>query len=161
MKIQTLAASVLLAIPASFAADGGHAATVRAWQADSAHTPARGSAERKAILDAMRAHRRRFDAAPVIFVVQHLRVQHGWAWLTAAPQSPDGRSRFEEESALLRRRGARWEVVETMPAFGEREGTPLERDCAWFADLRRRFPALPPAILPAEGRRPCPRGRGG
>ena len=134
---------------------GAHEQRPRAAQADSAHTPARGSAERKAILDAMRAHRRRFDSRPVTFVVSHLRVQRGWAWLSVQPQSFDGRSRYEGEDALLRRRSGRWTVVEVMPAAGEREGTALEEDCAWFQDLRRRFPSLPPAVLPAEGRRPC------
>jgi len=127
----------------------------RGAQADTAYTPARGSAERKAIMDAMRAHRRRFDPRPVTFVVSNLRVQRGWAWLAVQPQSPDGRSRYEGEEALLRRRNGRWAVAEVMPAVGEREGTPLEEDCAWFQDLRRRFPSLPVAILPAEGRRPC------
>ena len=153
-------APILLLLSGAPAAGGAHAEAPRA-QADSAYTPARGSAERKAILDAMRAHRRRFDAQPVIFVVGHLRVQRGWAWLSVAPQSPDGRSKYEDESALLRRRAGRWEVVETMPAAGEREGTPLEDDCAWFQRLRRRLNAVPAAILPAEGRGPCPVPRAG
>jgi hypothetical protein len=152
LPIALAAAAILLAGPAGGArVDRPHAA-----QADSAYTPARGSAERKAIMDAMRAHRRRFDPQPVTFVVSHLRVQRGWAWLAVEPQSPDGRSHYEGEEALLRRRNGRWAVAEVMPAVGEREGTALEEDCAWFQDLRRRFPALPPAILPAEGRRPCP-----
>jgi len=154
-------ASFALLLSGAGATDAAHVELTRAPQADSAYTPARGGAERKAILDAMRAHRRRFDSQRVIFVVDYLRVQRGWAWLSVQPQSPDGRSRFEGESALLRRRAGRWEVVEAMPAFGEREGTPLEEDCAWFQRLRGRFPSIPVAILPAEGRRPCPVPRAG
>jgi hypothetical protein len=161
MTVPALLASILLLLPGAPAARGAHAPTPRAAQADSAYTPARGGAERKAIMDAMRTHRRRFDARPVIFVVDHLRVQRGWAWLSVQPQSPDGRSRFEGESALLRRRAGRWEVVEVMPAAGEREGTLLEDDCAWFQRLRVRFASLPVAILPAEGRRRCPTPRAG
>lgn len=161
MKIRSAAATILLLLAGAGAADARPWARDHVAQADSAHTPARGSAERKAIMDALRAHRRQFDAQPVIFVVQHLRVQRGWAWATVAPQSPDGRSRYEEESSLLRLRAGRWAVVETMPAPGEREGTPDEEDCAWFQHLRRRFTAMPIAILPAEGRRPCPARRGG
>ena len=159
MKLPILGASLVLLLSGMGAADAAPVARPRAPQADSAYTPARGSAERKAILDAMRAHRRRFDPRPVIFVVSSLRVQRGWAWLSVRPQSPDGRSRFEDENALLRRRGGRWEVAEGMPAFGEREGTDTERDCAWFQQLRRRLPAVPVAVLPAEGRRPCPAPR--
>ena len=125
-------------------------------QSDSLHTPVAGSAERKAILDAMRAEMRRFDPKPVVFVVRHLKVQRGWAWLEADPRSPDGRSRYEGEAALLQRRAGRWRVVERMPAFGEREGTEAEEDCAYFRQLRGRFPGAPAAIFPPAGRAPCP-----
>lgn len=125
--------------------------------ADTVRTPAPGSAERRAILDALRTEMRRFDRRPVEFVVRHLRVQSGWAWLSADPRSPGGRSRYEREAALLVRRARGWEVAARMPAAGEREGTPLERDCAWFADLLTRFPSVPRAILPAAGRAACSR----
>jgi hypothetical protein len=161
MTVPGLLASILLLLPGAPATGRADAETPRAPQADSAYTPARGSAERKGIMDAMRAHRRQFDPQPVIFVAGYLRVQRGWAWISVRPQSPDGRSQFEDESALLRRSGGRWRVVEAMTAAGEREGTPLEDDCAWFQQLRRRFPAAPRAILPAEGRRPCPVSRAG
>jgi hypothetical protein len=156
MKILGAAALAVLLAAGAATADAAPPVRGTAIQADSAHTPARGSAERQAIMDALRAHRRRSDARPVIFVVNYLRVQRGWAWTTVTPQSPDGRSRYEEESALLRLRAGRWEVVESMPAFGEREGTADEEDCAWFQHLRRRRPAVPISILPREGRRPCP-----
>ena len=159
MTIPVLLASLVLLLSGASAPSAAPVARPPAPQADSAYTPARGSTERKAILDAMRAHRRRFDAQPVIFVVSYLRVQRGWAWLSVRPQSPDGRSRYEDENALLRRRGGRWAVAEVMPAFGEREGTETERDCAWFQQLRRRLTAVPVAVLPAEGRRPCPTRR--
>jgi hypothetical protein len=161
MTLPALLASFLVLLSSPPAAPVGPGEATAGAQNDSAYTPARGGAERKAILDAMRAHRRRFDASPVIFVVSNLRVQRGWAWLAVEPQSPDGRSRFEGESALLRRRSGRWEVVEVMPAAGEREGTPLEDDCAWFQRLRGRFPAASRGIFPAEGRRPCPVPRAG
>ena len=161
MTIPAVFASIVLLLSSPPAPDASPAKHANAPQADSAYTPGRGSAERKAILDAMRAHRRRFDSQPVVFVVSYLRVQRGWAWLSVRPQSSDGRSRFEDESALLRRRAGRWEVVEVMPAAGEREGTPLEEDCAWFQRLRQRLPAVPVAILPAEGRRRCPVPRAG
>ena len=159
MNLSALFLAIVLALPGRGAVNVAPIARPHAPQADSAYTPARGSAERQAIMDALRAHRRRFDPQRVIFVVSYLRVQRGWAWASVLPQSPDGRSRYEDESTLLRRRTGRWEVVETMPAAGEREGTPTEEDCAWFQQLRRRFAALPAAVLPAEGRRPCPARR--
>lgn len=120
------------------------------------HTPPPGSAERRAILDALRADMRRYDPRPVVFIVRHLKVHAGWAWLQVEPQSPDGRSRYEPEGALLQRRSGRWQVAERMPAFGEREGTEVEDDCRWFARLRGRFPAAPADIFPAIARGRCP-----
>jgi len=159
MNLSAVYASLVVVLLGTGPAHAAPTLRAHAPQADSAYMPARGSAERAAILDAMRAHRRRFDPQRVIFVVSYLRVQRGWAWASVRPQSPDGRSHYEDESALLRRRAGRWEVVETMPAAGEREGTPTEEDCAWFQQLRWRLPALPTAVLPAEGRRPCPARR--
>ncbi|HEU0079986.1 MAG TPA: hypothetical protein VFQ76_20230 [Longimicrobiaceae bacterium] len=127
-------------------------------QADAPRTPPPGSTERRTILDALRAEMRRLDRWPVVFVVRQLRVQRGWAWLEVDPQSPDGSSRYEPEAALLRRRSARWQVVERMPAFAEREGGALEEDCAYFAHLRGRFPGLPAGILPPAGRAGCRAG---
>ncbi|HYJ78669.1 MAG TPA: hypothetical protein VEW03_03630 [Longimicrobiaceae bacterium] len=143
----------LLAVAASVPADAQPTPSPRTVQV---HTPARGSAERRVTLDALRADMRRYDPRPVIFVVRQLRVGGGWAWLEVEPQSPDGRQRYEPEAALLQRRSGRWRVAERMPAFGEREGTEVEDDCRWFARLRARFPAAPPAILPAVGRGRCP-----
>ncbi len=124
-------------------------------QTRAAYTPARGSTERKAILHALRSNMRRSDSRPVVFVVRHLKLQNGWAWLQVEPQSPDGRSRYEGEAALLQRRGGRWQVVERMPALGEREGTSQEADCAYFEQLRTRFRSVPLAILPPAGKASC------
>src|ERR1700741_5470738 len=86
------------------------------------HTPPPGSVERRAILDALRADMRRFDPKPVVFVVRHLRVRGGWAWLEVNPQSPDGRSRYEPEGALMRRGERRRAGGERLPGFGEGGG---------------------------------------
>jgi hypothetical protein len=127
------------------------AASGRLGAQSAPHTPVAGTAERRAILDALRTEMRRTDPRPVIFVVRHLRVQGGWAWLRVEPQSPDGREHYEGESALLRRVAGRWSVSERMPAAGEREGTPAETECGYFRALRARFPAAPPRIFPAAG----------
>jgi hypothetical protein len=111
------------------------------------HTPPRGSAERREILDALRTEMRRFDPRPVVFVVRVLRVHGGWAWLEAQPQSPDGRNRYEGETALLRRSAGRWSVAERMPAYGEREGSAEESDCGYVRAVRRRFPGAPADIF--------------
>jgi hypothetical protein len=54
------------------------------------YTPEKGSAERKAIMDALRLPVEKKLNQPVIFKIDHLKVQNGWAFLTATPQKPDG-----------------------------------------------------------------------
>jgi hypothetical protein len=72
-------------------------------------SPPPGSAERKAILDALRA---RGDLHNRIFIVRYLKVRKGWAWVSADSQSPDGKNHYETESALLQKVGPGWKVVD-------------------------------------------------
>jgi hypothetical protein len=85
----------------------------------------------------------------VVFVVKHLRVQHGWAFAATEPRSPDGRARYEPVAALLRRSGGTWTIVETRPCCAACGQDP---DCAddtrYFTSLRARFPSAPAAIFP-------------
>ena len=103
------------------------------------YTPAAGSQERKAIFDAMRALGDNHDR---VFVVRYLKVQNGWAWLTADPQSPDGKSHYESESALLRNDGTIWKVLD-QPCS--------EADCdnkKEMARIRAAYPKAPAGIFP-------------
>jgi hypothetical protein len=105
------------------------------------HTPGKGSAERKAILDALRAKMN----ADLIFVVVTLRVHSGWAWVRVKPQSPDGKSHYEDVWALLREHDGSWQVAELPCTEG---GNP---DCiggaGFYERLRAKFPATLPDIF--------------
>ena len=101
------------------------AAAARAQQG--AYTPAPGSAERKAIAEALRPPVERELKQKVVFKVDRLKVQGGWAFLRGVPQTPAGgrldykatsyRQQVEEGVfddgivALLRKQGGRWRVV--------------------------------------------------
>jgi hypothetical protein len=107
-------------------------------QTTGVHTPATGSVERKAILDAMRSG----DNPDRSFVARYLRVSKGWAWITGDPQSVDGQQHYEAESALLRQEKERWVVV-------DRPCT--EADCQERAEILRmlaKFPTAPSTIFP-------------
>ncbi len=54
------------------------------------YTPEKGSSERKAILDALRLPVEKKLNQQVIFKVDHLKVQNGWAFVLGSPQKPDG-----------------------------------------------------------------------
>ena len=58
--------------------------------AQSVHTPEKGSAERKEILDALRVPVERKLKQPVIFNVDNLNVTGNWAFVGGSPQRPSG-----------------------------------------------------------------------
>lgn len=92
------------------------------------YTPAAESAERRAIIDALRVPVQRELRQRVIFRVTRIRVQNGWTFLVGTPLQPSGdaidyrRTRYQRAIdegmfdgstiyALLRRRGNRWRVI--------------------------------------------------
>ncbi len=105
---------------------GSTAGSVSARQGP--YTPERGSQERKAILDALRIPVEKELKASVIFKIDHFKVQGNWAFLTGAPQRPNGsalnyRGTIYQEAvdagafddgivALLRKVNGKWRVVQ-------------------------------------------------
>lgn len=91
------------------------------------HTPEKGSAERKAITDALRVPVEKKLKQSVVFNIDHLKVQDGWAFMLGEPRKPGGgrldyskTSYAEAErlgmfddniSALLHKVRGRWTVV--------------------------------------------------
>ena len=91
------------------------------------YTPKAGSPERKAIMDSLRVPVQKRLLKPVVFKVDDLKVQDGWAFLRGVPQQPNGKpmdytgTGYEQAKkdgifddwicALLRKRGGKWEVV--------------------------------------------------
>ncbi len=95
--------------------------------AQSAYTPAKGSAERKAILDALRAPVERDLGQKVTFVTKNFKVQGAWAFVGADPFTPSGgeidysKTKYAEAVAdgifdsnvfvLLRKRSGKWRIT--------------------------------------------------
>lgn len=104
-----------------------------------AYTPAAGSPERKAILDAYRARwKQGGEIADVVFVVNDLKVHRGWAWLNVSPQSSNAGQQYEAEQGLLRKRGGRWRVLERTAGFTD----------AYIRKLKKKYPSVPSDIFP-------------
>ena len=101
--------------------------------------PPIGSAERKAILDALRGTGEIPDR---IFVVRSMRVQNGWAWVVVDPESWDRSSHYETESALLREHARNWKVIDR-PCEEER----CDPSRA-VTRIRAAHPDAPAAIFP-------------
>ena len=103
------------------------AAAAGAASAQGARTPAPGSAERKAVADALRAPVEKELKQKVVFKLEHLKVSGDWAFLRGVPQRPGGgrvdysttayQQRIEDGvfddwiCALLRKRAGKWQVV--------------------------------------------------
>lgn len=118
-----------------------------------AYTPDKGSAERKAITDALRVPVERKLKQGVIFKIDHLQVQTGWAFLLGTPRRPDGgqidyrntpyaeavkAGAFDDGVvALLHKVGGRWRVVQYVIGATD----------VPYVDWDRRFHA-PSAIFP-------------
>ena len=95
--------------------------------AQEARTPAPGSAERKAIADALRVPVEKELKQKVVFKIDHLKASGDWAFLRGVPQRPGGgkvdynatpyRQSIEDGvfddwiCALLRKRAGKWQVV--------------------------------------------------
>lgn len=95
--------------------------------AQGAYTPAPGSAERKAIADALRAPVEKELKQKVVFKIDHLKASGEWAFLRGVPQRPNGGkvdysiTRYRQAiddgvfddwiCALLRKRAGKWQVV--------------------------------------------------
>jgi hypothetical protein len=78
----------LMFCASSVVAQGG--GSLKTENAAVPHVPEKGSVERKAIADALRAPVEKRLKQPVIFKIDHLKVQNNWAFLNGRPQQSDG-----------------------------------------------------------------------
>jgi len=109
---------------------------------NTAHTPAEGSAERNAIIQATQHALARQGRKNLVLVVPYLKVHNGWAWIQVNPQSADGKQRYESQSGLLQQTTKGWTLLEWMPA---EEGTDYKK---YFNNLKAKYPAAPADIFP-------------
>ena len=119
----------------------------------SVYTPERGSAERKAIVDALRVPVERDLKQKIVFVTDEFNVLAHWAFVSGQPQTPAGSepdysgTGYEEAQevgafdnnffALLKRTNGKWRVVTY--AIGCTD--------VCYADWAKRFKA-PKLVLP-------------
>ena len=121
----------------------------RRQPAPAIYTPAAGSKERKAILDALRQDLHDKHRLKMIFVVRYLKAHRssGWAFVEADPSAPKGNNQYETVSALLRRQRNRWRVVDYLSVEGDSD----KALAAEYRRLRSRYPAAPAGIFPRRG----------
>jgi hypothetical protein len=102
-------------------------AFISAASAQSVYTPAKGSAERTEILNALRAPVEKELRQKIQFVIEHFNVSGSWAFVSGEPQNaaggrPDYRGTKYQSAidndmfdnnffALLKKNGRKWKVV--------------------------------------------------
>jgi hypothetical protein len=127
---------------------------------DKLHAPPKGSAERQALMDALRDEYktdRNSDGKPyrgnVTFVVNYLKVHNGWAWTYAEPHSSDPTDQFGENSGfLLHLEGGRWKIVNLPPMIDDPDD-PENLDYPTRKDverIRKMYPSIPTDIFPKQ-----------
>jgi hypothetical protein len=125
---------------------------------DELHTPAKGTDERQAIMDALREE---FDSpkgsyyhphrGSITFVVNRLQVHNGWAWMYGYPHSSDPQDSFGEYSGfLLHSQDGRWGAMRLPPMVNdpndpEKLDYPSRKD---VEKIRQKFPTAPIDIFP-------------
>ena len=103
------------------------ATLVGSVSAQSVHTPEKGSAERRAILDALRVPVERELKQKIVFAADTFNVSGNWTFIYGAMQTPEGgqpdfsRTKYAEAKregffdnnfqAILKKAGAKWTVV--------------------------------------------------
>ncbi len=116
--------------------------------ANNCFTPQEGTPIRQDILNVLRKEVKRMHGVDVVFVVEYLRVQDGWAWVHVFPKSIDGKNKYEDIHALLKLQNSKWEIME-IPCT-EVENPECLDDPSYFPKLKQRFPDVPEQILPVE-----------
>lgn len=113
------------------------------------YTPAAGSLERKAILDAMHdSMTETYGARFTTLEVVTMNVTDNWAWLHARP-AEEGEPATEDITALLKKTAGGWEVVE-MPCGDVMNIDSCEDVPDYFDELRSANPQVSPAPLLVE-----------
>lgn len=111
---------------------------------DTLHTPAKGSSERQAILDALRG------GEEIQYQIHFLKVHHGWAWIDTTPLDNKGKPTAEGGPNLLHLVNGKWQVMD-LSKVPEDKNDPLGAEDAspgFIRNLKKTFPGVAPDIFP-------------
>ena len=119
--------------------------TIPVLAAPRTYEPKPGSAERKAIMDALRKPISKTLKRKVIFKVHHLKVSNGWAWAIVTALKPDGSELGEDDlwgsaQGLLRKRNGKWQALVAGMAT----------DISVMEDAKKKYPQAPRSIFKDE-----------
>jgi len=111
---------------------------------DVVHSPAKGSAERQAILDALRGDQE------ITFQVHYLKVHNGWCWIDTTPLDKKGQATAEGGPNLLHLEDSKWKVMD-LSKVPDDPKDPLGAEDAslgYVKNVIKTFPGVPRDIFP-------------
>lgn len=126
----------------------------RFQETDKLRTPAKGSPERNAILDVLRAEYKSGQGIDVKFQVDHLKVHNGWAWATVTALDEKGKAVGELWPSLLHLEDGKW-VIKDLIAIAEALEDPvgpLEPSRKFLKEVEKKYPGVPADIFPKARR---------
>jgi hypothetical protein len=117
-------------------------------QNDELHTPAKGTEERQAIMDALRGNQQ------VVFQVNYLKVHNGWCWVDTTPLEKNGRPTAEGGPNLLHLENGTWKVkdLSKVPDDPNDPLGPEDASPAYIRNVMKTFPGVPRDIFPKAGK---------
>jgi hypothetical protein len=123
--------------------------------ADKLHVPAKGSVERKAIMDVLRENFKHYNVEgnqEIQFKVHYLKVHNGWAWADVTPLDAKGKAIAEGGTALLQFQDGKWSSIDltSIPPdshnpMGDQEASP-----GFLKNLHKKYPQVPLDIFPKK-----------
>ena len=127
---------------------------VRAQGDDQLRTPEQGSAERKAILDAVHHAYKEGADQPAQFLVNFLRVHNGWTWINVTPLDARGKQIADPAPLLFHNEDGKWvnkDLFDVSTDPNDHVG-PLEPSPKYIKALQQKYPGVPADIVPGKKR---------
>ena len=117
-------------------------------ETDELHTPAKGTDERQAIMDALRGNQQ------VVFRVNFLKVHNGWCWVDTTPLDKSGRATAEGGPNLLHLENGTWKVkdLSKVPDDPNDPLGPEDASPAYIRNVIKTFPGVPRDVFPKAGK---------
>jgi hypothetical protein len=115
-------------------------------------TPAEGSPERKAILDAVREEYKEGADRPAQFRVNYLKVHNGWAWIDVTPLNESGKPVADPAPLLFYNDNGKWTArdLNDVPAEGDSHMGPHDPGPKYVKALQKKYPGVPADIIPSN-----------
>jgi hypothetical protein len=131
-----------------------HPALSQSQTDDQLHTPAKGTPERKAILDAVREEYKEGADHPAEFQVNYLKVHNGWAWINVTPLDASGKPVADPAPLLFYNDNGKWTAKDLNDVLTEADDAghegPHDPSPKYIKALQKKYPGVPTDIIPKK-----------